>query len=62
MKKNNTQNNIYLKCKKKIFVKRIEGKGPEERHICPIHVYFIDGKINAFIDFAARYSNNYMVF
>jgi len=47
---------------KKIFVKRIEGKGPEERHICPIHVYFIDGKINAFIDFAARYSNNYMVF
>ena len=47
---------------KKLFVKRIVGKGPEERRTCTIHVYFIDGKINAFIDFAAKYSNNYMVF
>ena len=36
--------------------KRIEGKGPEERHNCPIYVYFIDGKINVLIDFAAKYS------
>ena len=43
---------------KKLFVKRIAVKGTEERRTCPIHVYFIDGKINAFINFAAKYSNN----
>ena len=29
---------------KKMLVKRIDGKGPEEMRISPIHVYFIDGK------------------
>ena len=36
--------NLYSKCKKKLFGKRIEGKGQEEMRICPIHVYFIIGK------------------
>ena len=44
-----------------MLVKRIDGKGPEEMRICPIHVYFIDGKKNAFIVFAGQFSNSYMV-